>query len=65
MLWERDKKMTQAAYIKKLIIGVAIASTMALSILSVLPAGNIPEPTGFGSTIQVADKGSDGQETHG
>ncbi len=57
--------MRKVSEIKKLIVSAAIASTMALGILSALPTGNGAETLRAGTAIQVADKGSDGQETHG
>ncbi len=62
-LWERDSKMNKAGKIKRLIIGAAIASTMVFGLLSAIPAGAPTLQTG--TAIQIAEKGSDGQETHG
>lgn len=59
--------MKRAEYIKRLILAAAIASTMALTVIASVPrstAERVARDAGA-TAFQVADKGSDGQETHG
>ncbi|NLI01331.1 MAG: hypothetical protein GX446_17780 [Chthonomonadales bacterium] len=59
--------MRLAEDVKRLIVAAAIASTMGLALLSTVPhtqADRVACDTHSGA-IQIAEKGSDGQETHG
>ncbi|MBM3495238.1 MAG: hypothetical protein FJX72_13090 [Armatimonadetes bacterium] len=60
--------MRTAHEVKRLILAAAIASAMAIC-LSALPRDLTTVPrasvSAAGSVVHVADKGSDGQETHG
>lgn len=58
----------KTADLRKLIIAAAIASTMAFAVGStVIQVGARDAHAGLGCTglVQIAEKGSDGQETHG
>ncbi len=61
--------MKTARSIKSIIIAAAIASTMALAIgSSTFGLGSRTAGSGLADRpglLQIADKGSDGQETHG
>ena len=58
--------MTTRADIKRIILSAAIAATMAMGIVAVIPDGADQRISAAnGAAVLVADKGSDGQETHG
>jgi uncharacterized membrane protein len=63
---QRITAMKTRADIKRIILSAAVAATMAMGLVAVIPDGATPHVSaGNGVAVQVADKGSDGQETHG